>query len=275
MINEMKLNVSQSRGYENHELPVKTISSREVAEMMEVKEHKSMLRKIDKLNEILIGTNLCPLEFWFESTYKDSKSREKREYQVTKKGCELIAHKTEGEKGVIFTVRYMERFEQMEKYIKQQLDSYMIADPIERAKRWIEEQNLANQQIEQLEVVNTALNQQIGELKPKADYTDMVLQSKSLMTVTAIAKDYGMTGGALNKKLHELGIQYKQGGQWFLYAKYQTKGYTSSSTTTIERKDGSTEIKLHTKWTQKGRLFIYDELKKIGIVPLIEQDLAS
>ena len=262
-----------SKGYENSE--VKTISSREVAEMMEVKEHKSMLRKIDKLNEILIGTNLCPLEFWFESTYKDSKSREKREYQVTKKGCELIAHKTEGEKGVIFTVRYMERFEQMEKYIKQQLDSYMIADPIERAKRWIEEQNLANQQIEQLEVVNTALNQQIGELKPKADYTDMVLQSKSLMTVTAIAKDYGMTGGALNKKLHELGIQYKQGGQWFLYAKYQTKGYTSSSTTTIERKDGSTEIKLHTKWTQKGRLFIYDELKKIGIVPLIEQDLAS
>ncbi len=130
-------------------------------------------------------------------------------------------------------------------------------------------------QRKQLEVVNTALTQQIGELKPKADYTDMVLQNKSLMSVTAIAKDYGMSGVALNKKLNELGIQYKQSGQWFLYAKHQTKGYTSSSTTTIEHKDGTTEVKLHTKWTQKGRLFIYNELKKIGIVPLIEQDLAS
>lgn len=131
------------------------------------------------------------------------------------------------------------------------------------------------EQRKQLEVVNTALTQQIGELKPKADYTDMVLQNKSLMTVTAIAKDYGMSGGALNKKLNELGIQYKQGSQWFLYAKHQAKGYTSSSTTTIEHRDGSTEVKLHTKWTQKGRLFIYEELKKKGILPLIEQNLAS
>ena len=131
------------------------------------------------------------------------------------------------------------------------------------------------EQRKQLEVTNTVLTQQIGELKPKADYTDMVLQNKSLMTITAIAKDYGMSGGALNKKLNELGIQYKQGSQWFLYAKHQAKGYTSSSTTTIEHKDGSTEVKLHTKWTQKGRLFIYDELKKKGILPLIEQDLAS
>ena len=126
----------------------------------------------------------------------------------------------------------------------------------------------------QLELANAVLIQQNGELKPKADYTDIVLQNKSLMTVTAIAKDYGMSGGALNKKLHELGIQYKQGGQWFLYAKHQEKGYTSSSTQVIEGQDGSTEVKLHTKWTQKGRLFIYEELKKKGVLPLIEHDLA-
>lgn len=131
------------------------------------------------------------------------------------------------------------------------------------------------EQRKQLELEKAILIQQNGELKHKADYTDMVLQNKSLMTITAIAKDYGMSGGALNKKLHELGIQYKQGNQWFLYAKHQAKGYTSSTTQVIPHKDGSTEIKLHTKWTQKGRLFIYEELKKIGIVPLIEQDLAS
>lgn len=124
----------------------------------------------------------------------------------------------------------------------------------------------------QLELDKAVLTQQVGELKPKADYTDMVLQNKSLMSITAIAKDYGMTGVALNRKLHELGIQYKQSGQWFLYAKYQAKGYTSSTTQVIPHKDGSTEVKLHTKWTQKGRLFIYNELKKIDIVPLIEQD---
>ena len=131
------------------------------------------------------------------------------------------------------------------------------------------------EQRKQLELEKAMLIQQNGELKHKADYTDMVLQNKSLMTITAIAKDYGMSGGALNKKLHELGIQYKQGDQWFLYAKHQAKGYTSSTTQVIPRKDGSTEIKLHTKWTQKGRLFIYEELKKIDIVPLIEQDLVS
>lgn len=131
------------------------------------------------------------------------------------------------------------------------------------------------EQRKQLELEKAMLIQQNGELKHKADYTDMVLQNKSLMTITAIAKDYGMSGGALNKKLHELGIQYKQGDQWFLYAKHQAKGYTSSTTQVIERKDGSTEVKLHTKWTQKGRLFIYEELKKINIVPLIEQELAS
>ena len=130
------------------------------------------------------------------------------------------------------------------------------------------------EQRKQLELEKAMLIQENNELKPKADYTDMVLQNKSLMTVTAIAKDYGMSGGSLNKKLHELGIQYKQGGQWFLYAKHQAKGYTSSSTTKIEHTDGRVEIKLHTKWTQKGRLFIYNELKKVGIVPLIEQDLA-
>lgn len=126
----------------------------------------------------------------------------------------------------------------------------------------------------QLELTNTVLTQQNGELKPKADYTDMVLKNKGLVTITAIAKDYGMSGGALNKKLHELGIQYKQGGQWFLYSKYHDKGYTSSETNEIVRSNGMKDIVMNTKWTQKGRLFIYNELKEIGIVPLIEQDLA-
>lgn len=114
--------------------------------------------------------------------------------------------------------------------------------------------------------------QLIGELKPKADYTDRILQSKSLVTITQIAKDYGMSGAAMNEKLHELGVIYKLGGQWLLYSKYQAKGYTHSETVDITHKDGSGDVRMNTKWTQKGRLFLYGFLKKHGILPVIEQD---
>lgn len=114
--------------------------------------------------------------------------------------------------------------------------------------------------------------QLIGELKPKADYTDRILQSKSLVTITQIAKDYGMSGAAMNEKLHELGVIYKLGGQWLLYSKYQAKGYTHSETVDITHRDGRGDVKMNTKWTQKGRLFLYEFLKKHGILPVIEQD---
>lgn len=114
--------------------------------------------------------------------------------------------------------------------------------------------------------------QLIGELKPKADYTDRILQSKSLVTITQIAKDYGMSGAAMNEKLHELGVIYKLGGQWLLYSRYQAKGYTHSETVNITHKDGSGNVRMNTKWTQKGRLFLYGFLKKHGILPVIEQD---
>lgn len=114
--------------------------------------------------------------------------------------------------------------------------------------------------------------QLIGELKPKADYTDRILQSKSLVTITQIAKDYGMSGAAMNTKLHEMGVIYKLGGQWLLYSKYQAKGYTHSETVDITHRDGRGDVRMNTKWTQKGRLFLYQHLKKHGILPVIEQD---
>lgn len=122
-----------------------------------------------------------------------------------------------------------------------------------------------------LETKVTAQEQQIKELKPKADYTDKILNNKGLVTITQIAKDYGMSGSKLNKILNELGIQYKQSGQWFLYAKYQDKGYTHSKTIDIVRSDGRPDITMETKWTQKGRLFIYALLKNHSIVPMIER----
>ena len=128
------------------------------------------------------------------------------------------------------------------------------------------------QRNKQLQEDNEKQNQLIGELKPKADYTDKILKSKSTVTVTAIAKDYGMSAIEFNKKLHELNIQYKQSGQWFLYEKYQRCGYTHSKTTEYTRNDGSIGSKINTEWTQKGRLFLYERLKENNIIPLIERE---
>ena len=116
------------------------------------------------------------------------------------------------------------------------------------------------------------LAQRVTELKPKADYTDLILSNKTLVTITFIAKDYGMSGLAMNKLLHDLGVQYSQSGVWLLYAKHQTKGWTQSETTEVVRKDGSKKLVMNTKWTQKGRLGLYELLKDNGYLPLIEQD---
>ncbi|WP_064614330.1 phage antirepressor KilAC domain-containing protein [Streptobacillus moniliformis] len=132
-------------------------------------------------------------------------------------------------------------------------------------------QELENK-VENLTLDNAVKGQQIQELKPKATYYDLVLQCTSLLSVSVIAKDYGMSATALNDKLHELGIQYKLSGVWLLYAKYQDKGYTGTKTHTYVDNKGKTQGTPHTYWTQKGRLFIYELLKKEGILPTIERN---
>ncbi|MBP1905684.1 anti-repressor protein [Paenibacillus turicensis] len=122
--------------------------------------------------------------------------------------------------------------------------------------------------VESLTTENLVLLQQNNELQPKATYYDMVLQNKSLLSVSKIAKDYGMSAVSLNRKLNELGVQYKQGSIWLLYAKYQDKGYTQTSTHVID----ADKSNITTKWTQKGRLFLYDLLKQHGIYPTIERE---
>ena len=116
--------------------------------------------------------------------------------------------------------------------------------------------------------------QRVNELTPKASYYDKVLSNKALVTITVIAKDYGMSGKAMNALLHELGVQYKQGTTWLLYARYQKNGWTHSETVMITDKDGNEKAVLNTKWTQKGRLGLYELLKRKGYLPVIERETA-
>ena len=126
------------------------------------------------------------------------------------------------------------------------------------------------EQRRKLETTVAVQEQQIAELQPKASYYDVVLNCKDLLSVTSIAKDYGKSGTWLNSYLHEKGIQYKQGKIWLLYQKYAEKGYTSTKTQTFAGSDGNQHTSVHTYWTQKGRLFIYELLKADNILPLIE-----
>lgn len=112
---------------------------------------------------------------------------------------------------------------------------------------------------------------QIIELEKESEYTRVILQSKSTVLVTQIAQDYGMTARKFNALLRDLGIQHKVRNQWILYSKYINKGYVHSATHNFTHRDGNPDVSLNTEWTQKGRLFLYEELRKNDILPLIEQ----
>ena len=156
--------------------------------------------------------------------------------------------------------------------------AYMTEDTIKKAMaepdfiiKLATELKKEREQNKQLTETCSQQQQVIGELKPKADYVDKILKSNSLVTITQIAKDYGMSGQGMNKVLHDLHIIYSCNKQWLLYSQHQAKGYTFSETVDIPREDGTTKVVMNTKWTQKGRLFLYETLKKRNLLPLIER----
>lgn len=114
--------------------------------------------------------------------------------------------------------------------------------------------------------------QRVNELQPKADYYDRILNNKGLVTVSTIAKNYGMSAVSFNKLLHELGIQFNQSGTWLLYSKFQDKGYTHIEPFDYEDKNGNRQVKTRMKWTQKGHIFLYETLKKNNCLPMIERE---
>lgn len=248
----------------------RTLTSLEVAEIV-VREHKEVLRDIRNIIDHL-GESKIAQSYFIESTYKNSQNKQQPSFLLTKKGCELFSTRMTGAKGTQFAVAYIERFNEMEQQLKEtEKPSYMVEDPIERAKAWIREK----QQQQQLELENKIYQQQIAEAQPKLTYVDMVLKCPDLLTTTQIADDYGMSAMKFNKLLNQHGIQYKQSGQWLLYSKYKGQGYTKSDTTTYTRTDKSEGVRILTKWTQKGRLFLYEELKKKGVLPTIEVNLSA
>ncbi|KKD24094.1 Rha family transcriptional regulator [Staphylococcus cohnii subsp. cohnii] len=231
------------------------VSSRTVAKELG-KRHDNVNRDLE---QILENSNVSSLII--PSTYKvEGQKRSYKEYLLTKDGFTLYMFNIQGHND--FKMAYINKFNEMEQQIQNRLPgSYKEA--LTQLLETVEQK-------EKLELENNMNKQKIAEFEPKASYLDTILNNKSLVTVGQIAKDYGMSAQALNKLLHDLKVQYKQSGQWLLYSNIQDKGYTHSSTTEIEHKDGSTSVRMNTKWTQKGRLFIYELLKDNDILPTIE-----
>ena len=100
----------------------RTIMSMEVAEMVK-KEHHKLMRDIRRYSNQLNESNFGLVDFWEDSTYLDSKGEIRPCFKVTPKGCEFIAHKMTGSKGIEFTARYINRFHEMERELqKNQLE---------------------------------------------------------------------------------------------------------------------------------------------------------
>ena len=227
-----------------------TLDSREVAKMIG-KKHAHLMRDIHRyISDIKPDPKLDSAQFFIESNYKDANGQFRPCYLLTKMGCEFVANKMTGKKGNLFTAQYVSLFNDYEDRI--------VARP-----QYQIPQNMA-------EALQLAADQakKLMEQQPKVDYYDNQMRNPGLMTVTEIAKDYGMSAKDFNKLLHQFGIQYRQGKHWVLYQKYADKGYTQYEPFAYNDNKG---VHNNLKWTQKGRKFIYDILKERGIVPKLEQ----
>lgn len=142
--------------------------------------------------------------------------------------------------------------------IIKKLDSYMIEDPVERAKRWIEEEETRKALVED----NAKKDKEIEELKPKANFTDKFLADDTLYKATDIAKEVGMSGQKFNQLLQALGVQFNQGGKWYITSRYDGNGYTKPYM--FEYRTG--KFQTQTRWTPKGRKFILDLFSDLGLI---------
>ncbi len=248
--------------YENQ-----TMTSLEIAELTG-KSHAHLMRDIRNMEPA--WEKITQSKFGL-STYKDSTGRTLPCYKLTKKECLYIATKFNDEARAKLVLRW----EELEKKERANVISLPdFRDPAAAARAWAseyEQKTVLAIENKRLETENTLLVAENQELKHDRNYLDIIMRSKALLTISQIAQDYGMSGKALNRLLAEMRVQYPLNGQWILYAEYKDKGYVSSRCIDITRSNGMPDVVLHTEWTQAGRKFLYEKLKSIGVVPVIEK----
>lgn len=192
---------------------VQSISSREVAEMMEVR-HADLIGKIERHTTILEKVNernFSLVDLWQLSSYKDAKGETRKEYQVTKKGCEFLAHKTTGEKGDLFTIRYMNKFEEMEQYIKEQQPKVPTTykEALQHLLVQVEENERLQLENQQQTKVIEKQSEVIGEMAPKAEYFDALVDNNLLTNIRDTAKELGIKERTFTEWLIQKNLCYR------------------------------------------------------------------
>lgn len=236
-----------------------TMTSLQIAELTG-KRHDAILRDIRNLLEQGVGAHN-----FVETSYTDKSNRQSPCYELTKTGCLILASGY----NPLLREKIINRWIELETAVRlnvPQTYSQALMLAAKQAEQIEEQQRMLIAQ----SALITEQAEAISEMTPKANYCDIILASPSTVLVTQIAQDYGMSAKAFNKKLHEMGIQHKAGRQWVLYAKYLSAGYVQSYTEP-NKNSRSGHTFTYSKWTQKGRIFLYNELKNRGILPLIEQ----
>lgn len=179
-------------------------------------------------------------------------------YIMNRDGFTLLAMGFTGSKALQFKMEFITAFNKMESMLKS--DDYILMRSQQILQKRIEiaehKALMLQAQNEQLTETVTIQSTQLKQSAPKVEYFDKALSSSGTYTATQIGKEFGWGGETLNRKLKEMGIQYKQNGQWLLYAKYDGKGYTKSIPRTFTRTDGTTGSQMQTVWTERGRLFL-------------------
>ena len=256
-------------------------TSRIVAEKFG-KRHDNVVQAIENIAHL---KNQVSETFFMEDIYIDPTGRSVTQYLITEEGAMLLIMGFTGEKALSVKLKFISEFKRMKEYIRT-LESNPIERILANSTNQLETARAITQMLEieakkqevliaqnkQLTTTINFKNQQLAESEPKVQYCDIVLNCKDVVPITYIAKDYGKSAMWLNQFLKDKGIQYKSGDIWLLYQKYAELGLTKSKTSTFEDKNGNKHTKMHTYWTQKGRLFIYDLLKQDNIFPLIEQE---
>ena len=252
-----------------------TMSSLEIAKLTG-KDHSHVMRDIRNMEPA--WEKISQSKFGLAS-YTDAQGKERPCYELTKTECLYVATKYNDEARAKLVIRW----EELEKKSREGMIALPnFTDPAEAAMAWakeyrekkvlaIENQSL-QKEIVRLEQDNSNLAAEVQVLSDDKNYLDLIMRSRSLMTVTQIAQDYGMSAKAMNQILANMGIQYKNNGQWILYSKYKDGGYVSSRSIDITRSNGMPDTVMQTEWTQAGRRFLYEELKKQGIIPMLERD---
>lgn len=212
------------------------------------KEHKNVLRDIESLS---CSESFRVLNFEQTPYVHPQNGQTYKMYTMTKDGFSFLVMGYTGEKAGEFKERFINEFNKREAMLKS--DDYILMRSMQILQGRIKTIEADNERLEQQ---NNYLTTEIKQSAPKVKYYDDCLQSVNTLTTTQVAKQIGLDAEKLHKKLKEIGVIYRQSGQWILRSPYSTWGLHATRTQTYTRSDGSTGTSIYTVWTEKGRRFI-------------------